>query len=950
MSVLQPARLSGLTLRLGLAVVAVLALFGLFAWVVWGDSSASITLELDPGAATAIRPTETEKIDWLIVPSAGKTPVNVVFSIRNQDSDLIVTQSYAGASGLNITYLYTLPATYTVPIGMPFERYTAQVIYYSTVGEEARASVIFFVSQDTGGLRIFKFNDKNLDGVYNGVDTPVESVLFQTQFPAPFQDTVFYGLTDAGGAITYPQLGTGVYTVTETTPPGTTATTPVQRSVTVTKDVTTTVQFGNAAPPGGLEVFKFEDQDGDGVRDAGEPPLGGVSIHAESTGCGQSVDGITAGDGFVRWPGRCVGTWTVTETPPAGFTPTTTISQTVMVSSQMTATVQFGNRGLGGLVLRKFEDRDGDGVRDAEDLPWPGILMTWNNQFGNNGACNANAQGECAFSALPAGAYTVTETLPPFSQSIGSPVRFPTVSAGMTTTVEFANRRLGNLQVHIFFDINGDGIQNGSEPDEPNRGAGFSNQYGESALGTTGGGGNIVWANRGVGNYTVWMSSLPNGCWATLPAFVNTAVTQGATTTVTFGLRCLIFLPLILNGYPPPTPTPTATPTATPTSTPTATPSVTPTQTATPTPTATPTFTATPTATVTPTATPSATFTATPTATPTATITPIPPPTTIPIPHPKGIVVDELANRVFISSRSANAVYVVNGVTNAIMGQIAVGMQPWGIDLNPITRKAYVANFASGTVSVLNIDTFQVTRTIVLGAASEPAQVAVNRATNRIYVTLHGRGQVAVIDGATDGSPVMVDVGAGAFDVVVEPVFNQVFVSARDAGYIAVLDGATSTEIISRRVFLGGQPYMMAIDGTLSRFYAVYAPNGATTPNRRPGSILGFLPPKARPAAGDPNLVAVFELKPGDLGRISTLTMGAAGPDGGVGLAANPTTTHFFVSNSAANSLSVVAGLTLQTLNTVPMPGNPGDIGVNAVLNRIYISNRSANVVYMLND
>ncbi len=32
------------------------------------------------------------------------------------------------------------------------------------------------------------------------------------------------------------------------------------------------------------------------------------------------------------------------------------------------------------------------------------------------------------------------------------------------------------------------------------------------------------------------------------------------------------------------------------------------------------------------------------------------------------------------------------------------------------------------------------------------------------------------------------------------------------------------------------------------------------------------------------------------------------------------------------------------------MPGNPGDIGVNAVLNRIYISNRSANVVYMIND
>ncbi len=922
MYVSQTTRVHGSALRLTLAAVLALLLLGGFAWAVWADPRASITLELDPGAATAIKPTQTETIDWLIVPSAGKDPINVVFSIRDQDGDLIVSQSYAGATGLDITYLYTLPATYTVPIGLPFERYTAQVIYYSTVGEEARASVVFFVSQDTGGLRIFKFNDKNLDGLYNGVDTPVSNVLFQTQFPAPFGDTVFFGLTSPAGSITYPHLGTGVYTVTETTPAGTIATTPVKQIVAVTKDVTTTVQFGNATPPGGLEAFKFEDRDGDGVQDVGEPPLGGVTIHAESTGCGQSMNGVTAADGYVRWPNRCVGSWTVSETPPPGFSPTAAISQTVAVSSQMTTTVRFGNRGIGGLLLRKFEDRDGDGVRDPGDPPWPGVLMTWNSEFGGNGACGTDALGECAVPNLPAGAYTVTETLPPSSQAIGGAQRYPAVTAGMTTTVEFANRRLGSLQVHIFFDIDGNGVQDAGEPNEAGRGSGYVNQFGEMDSGFTGGDGNTTWPNRGVGNYTVSMVSLPAGCWHTRPQVVNTSVTQGATTVVLFGLRCLVYLPLTLHGYPPPTPTPTATMTATPT----------------------------PTATVTPTATPSSTPTRTPTLTPTATATPPPPATTIPVPHPKGIAIDELANRVFISSRTANAVYIVNGVSNTIIGTVAVGAQPWGIDLNPLTRKAYVANFASGTVSVLNIDTLQVTRTISVGAGSEPSQVAVNRATNRIYVTLHGRGQVAVIDGATDGLPVMVDVGAGAFDVVVEPVFNQVFVSARDAGYIAVLDGATNTELPSRRIFLGGQPYMMAIDATLSRFYAVYAPSSSVALNPRPAPALGYFPSRIRPAFGDPNLVAVFELKPGDLGRINTLTLGAAGPDGGVGLAANPTTTHFFVSNSAANSLSVLSGFTHQTLDTVPMPGNPGDIGVNAVLNRIYISNGSANVVQMVYD
>jgi len=33
-----------------------------------------------------------------------------------------------------------------------------------------------------------------------------------------------------------------------------------------------------------------------------------------------------------------------------------------------------------------------------------------------------------------------------------------------------------------------------------------------------------------------------------------------------------------------------------------------------------------------------------------------------------------------------------------------------------------------------------------------------------------------------------------------------------------------------------------------------------------------------------------------------------------------------------------------------PLPGDPADIGINSVLNRAYVSNRSANVVKMVVD
>nr|MBC8248939.1 N-acetylmuramoyl-L-alanine amidase [Anaerolineales bacterium] len=108
-----------------------------------------------------------------------------------------------------------------------------------------------------------------------------------------------------------------------------------------------------------------------------------------------------------------------------------------------------------------------------------------------------------------------------------------------------------------------------------------------------------------------------------------------------------LFLPLIIQNYPPPTTTPTATPTSTPTSTPTPTGIFTPTSTTTPTattptstPTETPTYTATPISTVTntatstptstPTTTPIYTFTPTSTATNTTTSTPTSTPTKTP--------------------------------------------------------------------------------------------------------------------------------------------------------------------------------------------------------------------------------------------------------------------------------------------------------------------------------
>lgn len=325
------------------------------------------------------------------------------------------------------------------------------------------------------------------------------------------------------------------------------------------------------------------------------------------------------------------------------------------------------------------------------------------------------------------------------------------------------------------------------------------------------------------------------------------------------------------------------------------------------------------------------------------------------MPHPKGVAVDEAANRIYVASRSTNSLYIINGATHGLIKQLAVGQLPWGVDVNPVTRRAYVANAGSGTVSVVNMDTMLVIQTINVGAGSEPVQVAVNRTTNRIYVALHTASQVKVIDGASNTVVATVNDIHSAFDVVVDEGQNIIFASERDAGYIAAINGVTNTEIYSLRTYPGGEPYALALDPVLKRLYVVFAPYSTLVLDRRGIPVSGYMPiveadGLQKQSAGDPNKIAVFEVKPMGLGRYTTLTAGQAGADGGIGIAANPATGSLFVSNAAANSESVFDGQTLLNVATLPMPGNPGDIGINSILGRVYTSNRSANVVKMVLD
>ena len=704
--------------------------------------------------------------------------------------------------------------------------------------------------------------------------------------------------------------------MTETVPSGHVPTTPTEATVSVSSDLTTTVVFGNWLVPGTLQVYKFLDLNGNGVQDADEPPMD-VAIQASSP-CGQQISGSTGPDGTVAWPDLCVGTWTVTETVPSAYLATRPTVVESDVHSGLTTTVTFGNWPIPGtLEVFKFEDRNGNGVQDAGEPPLAGVTINASSPCGQFVTGTTGADGYLRRTNRCVGVWIVSEDPPVHYVATTPPLASTIVTSGSTATVRFGNRGLGSLAAHVFHDANLDGLQDPGEADLGGRSLWWQNEYTETDTGTTDLSGDVLWGDVAAGQYSVYLST-PLGCLVTTPAPAVITVLAGATAQVEVGVRCDVYLPLLLRRHPAPTPTPT--------------PTVTPTPTLTPTPTSTPTNTPTPTRTPTP----------TPTATPLPTVPP-----EIPVPHPKAIGIDTRDNVLYVASKTTASVYVIDGFTHTVVDIVAVGNDPFGLGVNPITRKAYVSNSADGTISVISMDTRTVIATIALGTGSQPLGIGVNPDTNRVLAALHGTGELAVIDGASGALITKVPVGGGPFGVVADPLLNRAYVSTREGGYVAVVDGATNTEIVSQRTFVGGEAFQIALDPALRRLYAVYAPSAMAKSDEL--DPFGGDPTRFE-SAGDPNHIAVFEIKATGMGRITNLMAGRAGVDGGVGIAANLTTGDIFVSNAAENSLTVFHGGSLAAVATLPMPGAPGHVSANPLTNRVYVSNRSSNSVYMVED
>ena len=238
-----------------------------------------------------------------------------------------------------------------------------------------------------------------------------------------------------------------------------------------------------------------------------------------------------------------------------GTPDTTVVSEAAIAAVTDVTNADFGYVGTGSIGNRIWEDTNADGIQDGGEAGLGGVRVTLSGvDINNDGTPDTlttvtAADGSYSFAGLPSGNYTVTVDSTSMSSDYiqsGDPDAIKDNSSSYAlalgenyTDMNFGYTKTGSIGDTVWFDADGNGVQNGSEP-------GFSGVkvtlVGDVDLdGTpdtlttyTDSDGHYLFSTLPVGNYsiTVDTATLPGGIRQT---FDNDGLATADTTSVTLG-------------------------------------------------------------------------------------------------------------------------------------------------------------------------------------------------------------------------------------------------------------------------------------------------------------------------------------------------------------------------------------------------------------------------------
>lgn len=201
-------------------------------------------------------------------------------------------------------------------------------------------TITFKLQETVGDLKICKYNDKNLNGVFDSGEALANWPFRVTNTSGYSQNVV----TASNGCVTIPNLRCGDYTVTELVPTPDAngnftfqgkrwhAFSPLVQTVHIICGQVNEVTYRNVCLAA-VNVCKFEDKNMNGLQDAGEPGLSGWPINLKGTranGTPVSLSGTTGANGCYSFEDLYPGSYATNEDGEMAWTTVQTVCGSTM--------------------------------------------------------------------------------------------------------------------------------------------------------------------------------------------------------------------------------------------------------------------------------------------------------------------------------------------------------------------------------------------------------------------------------------------------------------------------------------------------------------------------------------------------------------------------------------------------------------------------------------------
>jgi YVTN family beta-propeller protein len=271
-------------------------------------------------------------------------------------------------------------------------------------------------------------------------------------------------------------------------------------------------------------------------------------------------------------------------------------------------------------------------------------------------------------------------------------------------------------------------------------------------------------------------------------------------------------------------------------------------------------------------------------------------PATPPIPVggvPAGVAYNPNDNAVFVADSTNNVImpYAAVPPFTPLGPPMATGNAPLWVAANPTTNRVYVADSLQPDVEVFDgtAPGFPQVGSLPQGACaafppgSSPAGVAVNPATNQIYVALPGANQLWAMQGGAPWDclppqPVALSPQGVAFN----PENNHIYVANSMSNTVTIVDASTF-HVLNPGLAVGVYPWGVAVNPTTNRIYVTNSSD---------------------------NTVSIID------GSTDTVVETVAVGSGPEGIAANPLNDLIYVANYSDDTISVIQDM--------PPPAPPG--------------------------